>query len=136
MLTYYEKLEEQIRNDYKNFLKEKQNQQVNLEKYQIEKGSNLKSFILFEDEPSYLKKVCVQLRERNIDSLIIGLSKTEDKYLLIVASKLYDSKEMFNKLAKELNGKGGGNNIICQGSINSSLDKNELKQKIIRIINA
>ena len=43
---------------------------------------------------------------------------------------------MFNKLTKELNGKGGGNNIICQGSINSSLDKDALKAKIVGIINA
>ena len=136
MLTYYEKIEEEIRNDYKTFLKEQQNQQIDLDKYQFEQNDNLKLFILFENEPSYLKKVCVQLREKYVDSLIIGLSKNKNNYFLIVASKLYDSKKIFDKLSKLLNGKGGGNNIICQGSINSSLEESELKQKIIEITNA
>lgn len=136
MLTYYERLEEEIRNDYKTFLKEQQNQQIDLDKYQFEQNKNLKLFILFENEPSYLKKVCVQLREKYVDSLIIGLSKNKNNYFLIVASKLYDSKKIFDKLSKLLNGKGGGNNIICQGSINSSLEESELKQKIIEITNA
>ena len=135
-LDHYEKLEELIRNDYKNYLKEKQNAQIDLDKYKSENYNNKQIFFVFEDEPSYTKKVCVELREKNPNDLIIGLSQNQNNYFLVIASKAYDSKLYFNQITSSLNGKGGGNNIICQGSINQSETKNIIKQKIIEVINA
>ncbi|WP_330463481.1 alanine--tRNA ligase [Metamycoplasma gateae] len=137
LLDHYEKIEEQIRETYKKLLKEKNNEIVDISVYKSELINDIKTFIIIEKDTNLLRKAIVQIREANFDSLVIGMSKISDNnYFLIVASKKYDSTKIFKNLTSNLNGKGGGNSIVSQGSININLDEESLISKIKELINA
>ncbi|MGX9395095.1 alanine--tRNA ligase [Mycoplasma sp. 1781] len=138
MLDYYDEVESKLREDYKKLLKEKNNESVNLNAYNPEIiGNNVKLFIINENDASLLRKIAVQIREANADALIIGLSRIkDDNYFLIVASKQYDSTKIFKRIISNFNGKGGGNQIVSQGSINSTKQIKIIMDEIKELINA
>ncbi|SGA02116.1 alanyl-tRNA synthetase [Mycoplasmopsis arginini] len=137
MLDYYEKVENQIREDYKKFLKEKNNESVEISNYKSELVNNIETFIIIEKDGNLLRKATIQLREAYQNTLIVGLSETKDNnYFLIVASKKYDSSVIFKNITNKLNGKGGGNKIVSQGSIFTDKKGDDLINTIKELINA
>lgn len=138
VLDEYDKLEQKIRDDYKTLLKQKQNVTVDVDKYKPESINNKNVYIIFENDVPTAKKIAVELREAHNDALIISLAKTssENNYFLVVASKKYDAMTYFNIIAKHFNGKGGGNNIICQGSIKIINSQKEFILELKKVLNA
>ncbi|AZZ65219.1 alanine--tRNA ligase [Metamycoplasma phocicerebrale] len=137
LLDEYDEIEEKIRDDYKKFLKQKQNEEVDINNYSSEIINNIETYIINEHDNSLLKKAIIQIREAKPNSLIIGFSQIKDNnYFLIVASKKYDAFQFFKLIIKELNGKGGGNKIVSQGSINTKLNDKNIITKIKGLINA
>lgn len=127
LLEEYDKCEEQLRNDYRTLLKQKQSEDVDLSLYNYETINDKKVFLLINIEQSLIKKVSISLREANPDSIIIILNKSkQDSYYFAVASKKYDSNAIFKNLGKVLNIHGGGNAIISQGSLVSNLKQEEI----------
>lgn len=137
MLDYYEKIENQVREDYKKFLKEKNNESVEISNYKSELVNNIETFIIIEKDGNLLRKATIQLREAYQNALIVGLSETKDNnYFLIIASKKYDSSVIFKNITNKLSGKGGGNKIVSQGSIFTDKKGDDLINTIKELINA
>ncbi|MDC8920085.1 alanine--tRNA ligase [Metamycoplasma hyosynoviae] len=136
LLLDYEALETKIREDYKTYLKEEQNKVVEVDAYKSLKLNGIDTFIFFAPNVGETKKIAVSLREKYANALIVGLSKLDTNYFLVVASKEHHAKLVFDKLTQALNGKGGGNELICQGSIQQSLDETKLTKKLQEVLNA
>lgn len=83
-----------------------------------------------------LRKACLLLREQNPLFVIIGFAKLETNYYLTIGAKDYDAKKYFDKLTSKFEGKGGGNNLICQGSINFKDTEEKLIEAIKKELNA
>lgn len=137
LLEQYDICEEAIREDYKKFLKEKQNESVDVSKYQAEKINSIDVFFVADLDANQLRKAIVQLREDNPDALVIGLNQNkENSFFLMVASKKYDSTQFFKLITSKHNGKGGGNPIVCQGSLNQEITLDNLIEEIKKDLNA
>ncbi|ACF07121.1 Alanine--tRNA ligase [Metamycoplasma arthritidis] len=137
LLLAYENIEDTIRQDYKKFLKAKQNEVVDISKYESTKINGIETYIFFEDDVTLTKKASVELREKYPDALVLGLSKLAEKnYFFIVASKAYDAHAIFKKITTKLGGKGGGNSIVSQGSLNFDGEKAEIISTMGEVINA
>ncbi|TPR54365.1 alanine--tRNA ligase [Metamycoplasma neophronis] len=137
LLEQYDIYEENIREDYKKFLKEKQNESVDVSKYQPQSINNIKVYIVDDLDTNLLRKAAVELREQHPDSLIVGLSQTKPgNFFFMVASKELDSSKYFKEITGKHNGKGGGNAIVCQGSLNEEIALNELVVQIKKELNA
>ncbi|VEU56019.1 alanine--tRNA ligase [Metamycoplasma orale] len=128
--------ENDIREDYKKLLKESQNKDVDLAKYVPIKIKNINYYIISENNLNVLRKACLLLREQNPSFVIIGFAKLESNYYLTIGAKDYDAKKYFDKLTSKFEGKGGGNNLICQGSINFKDTEEKLIEAIKKELNA
>ncbi|BAP39545.1 alanine--tRNA ligase [Metamycoplasma canadense] len=137
LLEDYEIIENQIREDYKKFLKEKNNETVDISLYHYLFINEIKTFLFYEKDINLLRKITIQIRESNPDSLVIGINQNkENTYFLIIASKTYDSTLIFKNIANKFNGKGGGNKIVSQGSIETTISSDGLINEIKDLINA
>ncbi|RMA79078.1 alanyl-tRNA synthetase [Metamycoplasma subdolum] len=135
LLNDYLRLEEIIREDYRKFLKAKQNEAVSIEAYKAEKVNGKELFLFFENDANTLRKVAIQLRETNPSSIVVALSETKPKnYFILVGTKKFNAQEIFKKITDSFNGRGGGNVLVCQGSISSTLDQKTLASKIKELI--
>ncbi|AZG68886.1 alanine--tRNA ligase [Mycoplasma struthionis] len=133
-LLKYDEIENQIREDYKKLLKENQNKLVDITQFKKEIINNKEFYLISNLENNDLKNAIIQLRETNVNAIVIGLIKNENSCFLIVASKTQDSKALFDLIAKNFNGRGGGNKIVAQGSIKSDLDKELIIEEIKKLI--
>ncbi|MCV3733883.1 alanine--tRNA ligase [Mycoplasma enhydrae] len=136
LLAKYDEIEQNIREDYKKFLKAKQNQSIDLTKYEPIKLNNKVVYFVIESGNSILKNATIQLRESNPQALVISLSLKDNKCFLMIASKTFDSATIFKSLAQSFSAKGGGNKIISQGSFETNLNETEILEKIKSLINA
>ncbi|WP_373440988.1 alanine--tRNA ligase [Metamycoplasma equirhinis] len=137
LLNQYEIFENLIRNDYRKFLKQKQNENVNIDEYVAQSIGDKQIIIIDNLTNPILNRAVIQLREANSDAIIIGLQKiSKNNYFIIVASKKYNAREIFMDICQKLNGKGGGNQIVCQGSLSLEISLNEIISKIKEILNA
>ncbi|AWX69708.1 alanine--tRNA ligase [[Mycoplasma] anseris] len=130
-----EAIEEEIRNDYRALLKQKQNETVDVSNYKPEIVNQKSIYLIVENDTNHVRKAVVQLRELNQDAIVIGLSNTkEDNYYLMVASKTFNSLDLFKQITAKLNGKGGGNPIVAQGSITTNQNLDQILNIIKEII--
>ncbi|WP_412031419.1 alanine--tRNA ligase [Metamycoplasma buccale] len=138
LLKKYDDIEVDIRNDYKNLLKAKQNEDIDLSTYKSILINNIDTYIIENSDPILLKKAVVQLREKNPLALIIGISNLQNNnYFIMLASKKYDSTIYFKKMQEIFDTKGGGNKIVSQGSLISQLTTSDLIAKIQKeVLNA
>ncbi|PZV99800.1 alanine--tRNA ligase [Metamycoplasma auris] len=137
LLDQYEKNELEIREDYKKFLKQKNNESVDVSQYEYELINHKKFFFINSNDINQLRKITIALRESTPEAIIIGIINTNaTNYFLIVTSKNHDSSIIFNQILKEFSGKGGGNKLVSQGSITTSLDPNKLINKLKELNNA
>lgn len=75
-----------------------------------------------------LKDVAIQQRERYPNHIIIAVSQNENgKSLIIITSKTVDVLNFINTKINHFNLKGGGNQLIWQGVLSSSLTKEDLQ---------
>ncbi|WP_427902816.1 alanine--tRNA ligase [Metamycoplasma alkalescens] len=127
LLEAYEQIEHQIREDYKKILKEKNNQVIDVSLYQSQLVNDKKVFFVFENEINNLRKITIELREKNPDAIIFGLIETKNSnYFLILNSIKFDTSLIFKNILNKFDGKGGGNQKVSQGSIATNLAKNQL----------
>ncbi|TPE57531.1 alanine--tRNA ligase [[Mycoplasma] falconis] len=127
LLDQYDIDENNIREDYKKFLKEKQNETVDISEYKSELINEISTFVISNNDGNLLRKAVISLREANPEALVIGLSETKtNSFYLMVSSKKYESNKYFKNLTNKFNGKGGGNNLVCQGSINGEKPLSQL----------
>lgn len=78
----------------------------------------MKSYINIKlDKPSLVKNTAITIREAHPDSLVIVGSTSNGRTTLAVASKIFDSKKIFDKISLIYKGKGGGNEKIAMGSM-------------------
>ncbi|MBN0970932.1 alanine--tRNA ligase [Mycoplasma phocoeninasale] len=136
LLDQYDQDEMAIREDYRKLLKQEQSKSIDVSNYQSEMINGRKTFIISNLDANNLRKAIVSLRESNSDSLIIGLAKSEVSFFVMIASKVYDSKAIFDLLVNRFAGKGGGNKIVCQGSIDNKFEVSEIVQWIKKDLNA
>lgn len=86
--------------------------------------------ILFANniEKANLKDAVIKEREKNIESIIIGVSKNENgKSLIVITSKTIDVLDFIKNKLSNLDIVGGGNKLIWQGVITKSITKDDLK---------
>ncbi|WP_025755295.1 alanine--tRNA ligase [Mycoplasmopsis cricetuli] len=77
-----------------------------------------------------IKVVASSIREKFPNTIVIGYTENN---MLVVASKIYNSNQIIQKLFEHFQGKGGGNNLLAMGKCNQKLSKNlivEIFQKI------
>ena len=79
---------------------------------------NKKTYINLNIDSQLIKNLAIKLREIHQDALIIVGSKIDSKTVLAIASKIYNSKEIFDNLSVKFGGKGGGNSDFAMGSFN------------------
>ncbi|WGI36435.1 alanine--tRNA ligase [Mesomycoplasma lagogenitalium] len=116
---------EKVRQDYKNIMKEIDNTEIEINVIE-EVINNHKYFINFDIPVQNLKNQAVILREKNPNITFILGAKTGSKTLIIVSSKIQDSKMVLDKILNSISGNGGGNKILAQGSIND--EKNAIEK--------
>lgn len=118
---------EKAREDFKNISKCKTNVEFDYSKVILEKIENHEVYQNYDIDSSQIKVIASTLREKYQEAIIVLGSKDNEKILLTIASKKIDSNKLFKKLASELNGRGGGNQILAMGKV----DNNPEKIKII-----
>lgn len=108
---------EKAKEDNKSLAKSTQNVSVSTDvAFTTYKG--IKAFIdLNFKNPAALKNTAITLRETHKDAIIIIGSQSGGKTTLVVASKIADSKKLFDEIANG-NGRGGGNAEFAMGSVN------------------
>ncbi|AXE60866.1 alanine--tRNA ligase [[Mycoplasma] phocae] len=136
LLDSYDQDENAIREDYRKLLKQEQSKNVDTSAYKPEIINGKKIFIILDLDANTMRKAIVSLRETYNDSLIIGLAKSENTFFVMVASKTYDSKIIFDLLVAKFNGKGGGNKIVSQGSIDNQFKLSDVVEWIKKDLNA
>ncbi|MBN0919463.1 alanine--tRNA ligase [[Mycoplasma] gypis] len=125
--------EQQLREDFKELYKQKQNQSLDLNHIEI-KNINSKDYILVSiDDMSQTKKVAVELREKFASALVVAYTISEGKVFVVVASKTYPSNVILKTVLEKYNGKGGGNAIVSQGSFALENDQ-DLQNYFLEVI--
>lgn len=108
---------EKAKEDNKNLAKSAQNVSVSTDVvFTTYKGTKAFVDLNFEN-PAALKNTAITLREAHKDAIIIIGSQAGGKTTLVVASKIADSKKLFDEIANG-NGRGGGNAEFAMGSVN------------------
>lgn len=91
--------------------------------------------IMFEEEmlPLHLRQYCTMLFENGKGSIVLVCSGENEEYQYVLGSSESDMKEMSKKLNAVLNGRGGGNRQMAQGTFYASKEKIEEEfEKICR----
>lgn len=79
--------------------------------------NGMKAYINLNFDAATAKTVAINLREAHKDALIILASTNNGRSTVAVASKAFNSKEIFDSLASTRNGRGGGNAEFAMGSM-------------------
>ncbi|MGL6125151.1 MAG: alanine--tRNA ligase [Metamycoplasmataceae bacterium] len=134
--------------DLNMYLKEVENHIENSKKTlkELLKTKKIPSSIDFELEPTNIngidlyfsnnidkenvKNMAISIREKSKNSLAILLSKFDGKSILIISSKIINSKDLAIKISKTKKINGGGNNIIWQGISTEEINLKDIKDLI------
>ncbi|VEU76857.1 alanine--tRNA ligase [Mycoplasmopsis columbina] len=127
------KLIEQAREDFKKVNKEKSNIEFDYENVHFEDVNNKKMYFNFNLDPSQVKVIASTLREKYPDAYIFVGTKDQKQTLLVVAVKVDNANLLFQKIAKSLNGRGGGSPILAMGKIDN---QDNLENIIKELVNA
>lgn len=125
------------KNDYKNLLKAQKNNvdQLVFDANKIIKINNYKFYLDFTIPNSSLKQAAATWREEHPQVCFVLGSKTkQDNYLLVVASKDLKANEVLQKVLQTFGGKGGGNQIIAQGSFIFKEEIETIDKQICKIL--
>lgn len=126
---------EKAREDNKRLTKK--SKVVNLElENQIEIINSKQIYVNLNIDPSQLKIVAGEIREKNPEAIILLGNYSQEKTLLVIASKKYDSNILLKSIFNSYPGKGGGNSIVAQGTISTSEDIETLIKNFKGIISA
>ncbi|EGV00279.1 alanyl-tRNA synthetase [Mycoplasmopsis columbina SF7] len=127
------KLIEQAREDFKKVNKEKSNIEFDYENVHFEDVNNKKMYFNFNLDPSQVKIIASTLREKYPNAYIFVGTKDQKQTLLVVAVKVDNANLLFQKIAKSLNGRGGGSPILAMGKIDN---QDNLENIIKELVNA
>ncbi|WP_027121167.1 alanine--tRNA ligase [Mycoplasma leonicaptivi] len=129
-VNYLDQIYFKIKSDYVALVKQKQQEFSfdfdNIEFLNIKEN---KVYLNTNIDKSQIKSIAGTLREKYQDAIII-LGSQDSKSMLVVASKKYDSKLIANQIFNKLNGRGGGNNILVMGTIESSQNLKEVLESL------
>ena len=94
-------------------------------------GEFQKLYITFEDglDGNDLRRFCNELVEQNKVQIVCGLNFNKGVYNYIIIGKNIDLKSFSKPLNEALNGRGGGNGTMLQGSFNA--DKETIEKVLI-----
>ncbi|KKB26850.1 Alanyl-tRNA synthetase [Mycoplasmopsis meleagridis] len=120
-----------IREDFKKVNKENSNFEFDYENTKFEKINDKNIYINLEINSPQIKVIASSLREKYPNSYIILGNKYENEILLAIATKNENANALFQKIAKKLNGRGGGSPILAMGKINSIENIEEVIKEII-----
>ncbi|WP_029513217.1 alanine--tRNA ligase [Mycoplasmopsis primatum] len=126
----------QVRNDFKNELKNSSIVEFDYNTVKFEKIGKYNVYINLNVKPSQVKIITATIRDKFTEpNNIVLIGAKNDKQLLIgIASRAIDSNILFKAIANKLNGKGGGSSILVMGKV----DYDENIESIIKeaLINA
>ncbi|VEU78091.1 Alanine--tRNA ligase [Mycoplasmopsis columbinasalis] len=108
----------QAREDFKVVNKEKSNIEFDYETIEFQSLNSKNVYFNFELPASQVKVIASTLREKYPNVYIFaGSESSENETLLVVATKVENSNLIFQKIAKALNGKGGGSPVLAMGKV-------------------
>ncbi|AAT27925.1 alanine--tRNA ligase [[Mycoplasma] mobile] len=118
---------DQARSDYKKLLKNSENKLEKLESdFSIMKFKNTEIIFDMNLKMASLQSLVATLREKNPKAIVIlGSEISKGKFFICVGSKEFSAKDISNIIFEKYKGKGGGNNILSQGSIDKKIEKAE-----------
>lgn len=128
-LDYIKSDIEKFTNEIKILSKEKNviNNNINFKEIFID---NVNILIAQNLDKNTIKDICINEREKNIEKIVIGISKYENKKsLIVVTSKKINVLDFINKYFNNINLKGGGNNLIWQGVSDFEISENDILKK-------
>ncbi|QSF13987.1 alanine--tRNA ligase [Mycoplasma sp. Mirounga ES2805-ORL] len=111
---------EQAKEDYKKVYKEKSVVTFDFDSIELSELKDKKVYINLNVDSSQIKVIASTIREKFSDAYVFVGAPIGNQILLAVATKNEDSNKIFQKLAKELNGRGGGSPILAMGKILNS----------------
>lgn len=121
------------RKSYKVLLKESSVIEFDYKTVEFDKIGDKKVYINLDRQAKEVKVIAATIREQfGNDTIAIIGAKAAKQTLLCVASKAINSNELFQKIAKKQNGRGGGSPILAMGKV----DSKNLKDAILGILNA
>ncbi|WP_435128960.1 alanine--tRNA ligase [Mycoplasma sp. 6243] len=111
---------QQVRNDYiKESKKQTESFVFDYDAAEFVEINNHKVYLNTSVDKSQIKIVASTLREKYPDALVVLTSSDIDP-MLVVASKKYNSNLIAQQIMQQLNGRGGGNNILAMGKISDN----------------
>lgn len=116
-ITDYEKAIFQARKDNKELNKKASEVSIDTN-VEFTTYEGMKAYINLDASPAQVKAMAISLRETHGDAVIIIGSPNGDKITFAVASKEFNSKDIFDSIASKHNGRGGGNGSFAMGSAN------------------
>lgn len=122
---------EKAREDYKELYKNASVVEFDCESVKLEKIGKYEVYINLNLEASSVKVVAATLREKFINSIIVVGSTNGNQVLLAIASKKVNANELFQKIAKLTNGRGGGNPLTTMGKVDNVKNLVEIIKKEI-----
>ncbi len=113
---------DELREVYKQLLKESWNLEFDYETVKFDKINNYDVYINLDVDASSVKLIAASIRDKFQSGKTVAIigSKNEKELLLAIATRAIDANKMFKKLSSELNGRGGGAPILAMGKMNYS----------------
>lgn len=89
-----------------------------LEKKVLEYPVSDQPLVVFEEglTPVFLRQLCTMLYEEQKGNVVLVCSGADDTYQYAVGSSVLDMRALSKALNEKLNGRGGGNSLMAQGT--------------------
>lgn len=130
-----EKIEENLKDYYKQILKSKANQlNFEFDLNNLIEINGVNFYLDFDFSFPNLKQSAATLRQKNPKTSFVLASNFEnDNYLITVSSSILKSDLILNKILEIYDGSGGGNAKIAQGKIGKKPEKETIIQLLWKI---
>ncbi|WP_245599321.1 alanine--tRNA ligase [Mycoplasmopsis iners] len=120
------KLIEQAREDFKVANKQSSNIEFDYEKVEFENINGKNVYFNFDINPSQIKVIASTIREKFPENYVVLGAPSGDQILLAIATKVENSNTIFQNIAKQTNGRGGGSPVVAMGKVDNLSNLKEI----------